>query len=304
MKSHIVLYFFLLFNCFVFSQNKKELKLRVDSFDIELENSKKEISSLKVSLYQCNRINENKDSINSKLTQVLLDQTQKINKLNEKISASESDKKIILSTFIDKRDGKSYKTIRFGNLEWMAENLNYNMDNNGSYFYPQKMLNATELEIQEAIKFYSISPNHIKDKKGIYLFMLFNPILALVQLKYPDGWRYYTSLSAAKEACPEGWRLPNRNDVNILNENIDQIDKLIFGLGVAWWKKNYNNPILEIRLGDYFGTAVYWSGVEISNKMCTIDYDSNRMELNVNDIWENHEQDLGYPIRCVRDISN
>jgi len=39
----------------------------------------------------------------------------------------------ISETFTDTRDGKTYRTVRIGKLTWMAENLNFLMDNSVCY---------------------------------------------------------------------------------------------------------------------------------------------------------------------------
>jgi len=307
----------------VFSENKKDLKLRIDSFTVALTAGKNEISKLKEDLFQCNETIGKRDASISSLQQALVENMQRIKELskkevnliqnidslnsllaknNEKAKASTSSDNIVFSSFVDNRDGKTYKTVKLGNQYWMAEDLNYNLDENGSYFYPQRMLNATEKDIQEAMKFYGISPEKIKDKTGMRLLIAFNPLLELFEIKYPNGWRYYTSLDAAKKACPEGWRLPNDKDLENLNKHFKELDFFLFGLDVAWWKRTYYNPILEIRLGDYFGVGKYWCGTEIPGNFCTLDLQREGFKLNVEQIWKNHENDLGFAIRCVKDV--
>ena len=78
-------------------------------------------------------------------------------------------------TLTDSRDGKNYKTVKIGNLTWMAENLNY--DNSAT---------ATG-SIDSSFCYDGIPANCTK---------------------YGRLYQEY----AATAVCPEGWRLPTASD--------------------------------------------------------------------------------------------
>lgn len=114
-------------------------------------------------------------------------------------------------TLTDKRDGSTYKTIKIGKQEWMAENLRYA----DSVKTPSLKNRIRCIEGQEANC----------EKYG----RLYSWFAAM------DSARYYTSpkdsLCSCKNICavernhqgicPDGWRLPNRIDFEILNKSTD-----------------------------------------------------------------------------------
>ena len=201
----------------------------------------------------------------------------------------------------DKRDGKIYRTVLVGTKEWMTENLNYDMDDRGSVYYPDRMLKATKEQIGEALKFYSIDEKMVTNLNRLDLFKVINPYLDDVTKNHPQGWRYY-NYSASKIACPEGWRLPTIDDMNELDKL--STEELFIKMGfykLAKWNSKNKNPILEIRLGDYFGEVIiYWMNTEINGEVYLMElFDIFKASRQRKDQYIN---DGGFCIRCLRDV--
>ncbi len=199
-------------------------------------------------------------------------------------------------TFIDSRDGKTYKTIKIGNQIWMAENLNYT----GSGI------------------------RHITDDKE------------WKNNKKCDGWCYYNNNAskgkiygalyqweAAKQACPAGWHLPSdaewkeleiylgmsQADANGLDwRGTDEGKKIKSTTG---WNKNGNGNNrsgftalsggYRINNGSFYNVGYYgiwWSATENGSSSAYDRYlDYNNSYVNR----YNNPKSCGFSVRCLRD---
>lgn len=102
-------------------------------------------------------------------------------------------------TFVDKRDGYEYKWVRYGNLDWMAENARYDLKN------------------EDLCHIY----RGYQDSKG--------ETEAMNLAKYGRLYSY----QGAIEACPEGWRLPTDEDW----QNLEQQMGMSVSESMAWdWR--------------------------------------------------------------------
>lgn len=100
--------------------------------------------------------------------------------------------------------------------------------------------------------------------------------------------------------------MPNNQDWEELNStsNANAFAKISLD-SVSYWKNNYQNPILEIRLGEYFGDelgCVYWSSSETSEKINLVTINDKSLSIESEDKGTNIN-DVGFCIRCVKDDS-
>ncbi len=94
-----------------------------------------------------------------------------------------SPSEVAVDSVVDERDGKVYKTLRFGNQLWMAKNMEYAVGDS--------LINGQV----RSMTYLGLTPN-----MGIR--------------RYDIGWRY--NWDELQKACPDGWRVPSRNDVKKL----------------------------------------------------------------------------------------
>lgn len=94
-----------------------------------------------------------------------------------------SPSEVAVDSVVDERDGKVYKTLQFEKQLWMAKNMEYAVGDS--------LINGQV----RSMTYLGLTPN-----MGIR--------------RYDIGWRY--NWDELQKACPDGWRVPSRNDVKKL----------------------------------------------------------------------------------------
>jgi len=96
-----------------------------------------------------------------------------------------------ITTFVDSRDGKRYRTVQIGTQRWMAENLNYAAE--GSRCYGE----GVGVVIKEAEYLLDYETRDLCDKE--------------IQDNCAKYGRLY-QWETAKNVCPAGWHLANKKE--------------------------------------------------------------------------------------------
>lgn len=95
---------------------------------------------------------------------------------------------VVADSFVDERDGRMYKTLKFENQLWMAQNVTYAIGDslleNGAYRY----------------------------------WGILETDLAMMLSHQDIGWRY--NWREVQDACPEGWRIPSSDDAKKLLKHV------------------------------------------------------------------------------------
>ena len=180
-------------------------------------------------------------------------------------------------TLTDSRDGKNYKTVKIGNLTWMAENLNY--DNS-----------ATATGSIDSSFCYDGIPANCE--------------------KYGRLYQEY----AATAVCPEGWRLPTADDwrdlTNAVKEEfgdnngslraVGEWENTIFGDNVTATNASGFSALpagYRAKTGEYDGqgTKAYFWGEDNMNHYAWIL--SNQYDLDKESLIRGY---FAYSIRCIK----
>lgn len=142
---------------------------------------------------------------------------------NEWSLASESDDKDSLDfdygTLTDKRDGRTYKTIVIGEQEWMAENLNYAYKAGGS-IYGNACYGGDSDNCIKYGRLYTWGAVMDSVKTGCGIDMAFG------QMPTEDCDALGKKVKAGENVqgiCPDGWHLPNHEEVLTLFNHVDSI---------------------------------------------------------------------------------
>jgi uncharacterized protein (TIGR02145 family) len=177
-------------------------------------------------------------------------------------------------SFIDKRDGKSYKWVKIGNQTWMAENLAYKPESGDCYIFEKedsKFVRYGYLYSWETAKNVCPSGWHLPDSDGFEELAAFVGLKPGVKLKAKTGWleedsngtdEYYFS------ALPGG-QLTSRKELQSL------------GYKGFWWSTTKAEPSAQ---GKPLAMLFYIS--------CCLDSVDIRFSQNIN---------VGASVRCIKD---
>ena len=211
-------------------------------------------------------------------------------------------------TFTDSRDGKTYKTVKIGNQEWMAENLAY----------------------LPSVSLYSNGSN-MEPRYYVYDYYGTNVATAKQQANYNTYGVLY-NWPAAKAACPPGWHLPTDAEWTALENyliasgyNYDGTttgNKIAKSLAAAtnwsetWWNTGTigNNLSLNNKSGfsalpggcrydpgDFSNMPDYgfwWSSSEFNTYYA---WSRHLYYEYSNSDFKNDNKNYGFSVRCVRD---
>lgn len=201
-------------------------------------------------------------------------------------------------TFIDKRDGREYRSIQIGDRIWMAENLKFEYEKSSVRGTPEPYPGLTCLE--DGSGCYTC----LEDGSGCYYQW---------KLAQGQGW-----LGLGEEACPSGWRLPDTSDVNALFRTVGGAKKAaeslrmdgpdLYGFSLEHMPNPYDpdgeydpyrdyGPYVLLKDGERKEGVPFWTSTAVAaNKLVmTMFFENYGDAASV----QTSPRDAPLPIRCV-----
>ncbi|MCF0225091.1 MAG: fibrobacter succinogenes major paralogous domain-containing protein [Fibrobacter sp.] len=199
-------------------------------------------------------------------------------------------------TFIDFRDGKTYRMVKIGTQTWMAENLNY--------------INETSTpNLIDANWCYNDDSKNCDTYGRLYTWA------SAMNLEKKYNNKIYGIIPSIRYQgiCPEGWHIPNDEEWNFLENFVDGLDNVdnnagywlksklnwngIDGVGFTALPSGYKNYYDNFSLLGSFTN--FWSASEYGSYDASYrDMDSGYSNLGSNDL---SYKSLGRSVRCLKD---
>ena len=196
----------------------------------------------------------------------------------------------------DDRDDKTYKTVKIGNQEWMAENLNfeYNEESARSSCYKN---DTTNCRIYGRLYSWSAAIDSIS------YYNKYNIKCGWKQANcsIPTQWR---------GVCPNGSHIPSLDEWKNLLSNLDRTIAGKALKSLEYWAEGKNGEdfygFSVLPSGEWSGSnywnkgkkAVYWMATDFSKESAhLISFSNTSDEVLIMDDWKTHE----YSIRCIKD---
>ena len=194
----------------------------------------------------------------------------------------------------DERDGQIYKIVKIGTQTWMAENLNFDVDNSFCYNDSMKYCNKYGRLYPWGVAMDSVG-KFSSGGKGCGVGTFCSPTFPV------------------RGVCPKGWHLPSYVEWERLFK-VEPGAGNVFALRAKnGWEKNRNGydtygfsalPAGELSSGFYGGDAYFWSSSEYevdgeySGKWLAYSVQSNESDYFLD---YNRSKDEGFSVRCVKD---
>jgi uncharacterized protein (TIGR02145 family) len=196
--------------------------------------------------------------------------------------------------FTDSRDGKTYKTVKIGKQTWMARNLDYAPDSGKPWSFTAQ--NLEDVPDSGKSWCYNDSASYCKKYGRLY------------------DWE------TAKAVCPDGWKLPDTSDWDMLGTGQELkskrgwggrgngIDKYGFSALPGGNFDASTNRFDDVEYSGYWWTASeeedskYHEGEAISDMMCSIFSFESLYSGHVRYTIRGHKKGNGLSVRCVQDV--
>jgi len=184
------------------------------------------------------------------------------------------------SVLNDKRDGKTYKTATIGSQTWMIENLAFKTSDYYSGESNTSMTFAERVEYSRSRGCYAYDYDESNVKDHGYLY----------------NWE------TAQQVCPDGWRLPTKDDFTILLDKFGGDERKAYPELIDGGKSGFSGTFdgkrgNDLAFNNMDNCGYYWSSTAYNEEEAYLLYFSAFNSVSLADF----EKGSGYSVRCIKE---